>query len=163
MTTGTSTPRRGALIIIGRVCKTTGNRLAGPLSLEPKCRRSCAHMTISTYLPAVPTDTSIHWPCPLDYLISRLIGGRSGASFRRSQQQDLFLCDKEGCIYASWWSSGKDWSGITDKWSSIGGGIFPPGACILAYARSPRLVHLWPRRTCLYAELDKILWVVRHR
>jgi len=38
---------------------------------------------------------------------------------RRSQQQDLFLCDKEGCIYTSWWSSGEDWSPINGaRWEA---------------------------------------------
>ncbi len=53
---------------------------------------------------------------------------------RNPDHIDLFIIGVDGKVYSSWWATRNDWSGIGDKWGSIGGS-FPPGAKVSAVSR----------------------------
>jgi hypothetical protein len=50
---------------------------------------------------------------------------------------DLFITGNDGRVYTSWWYQGADWSGLGDRWRSIGG-FFPAGRKVTAISRSAR-------------------------
>jgi hypothetical protein len=58
---------------------------------------------------------------------------------RTPNNLDLFITGNDGRVYTSWWSSGRDWSGLNDRWANIGanvGGLFR-GAPVTAVTRPP--------------------------
>jgi hypothetical protein len=61
---------------------------------------------------------------------------------RTPNNLDLFICGGNGRVYTSWWSAGSDWSGLNDRWRSIGG-VFPAGAPVAAVARTPNNLDLF--------------------
>ncbi|MFD5179913.1 Dot/Icm T4SS effector Zinc-dependent metalloprotease LegP [Nocardia sp. NPDC058379] len=71
----------------------------------------------------------------------RNIGGVFPASARvtsvarTANTLDLFITGNDGRVYTSWWQAGSDWSGIGDRWRTIGG-IFPAGAPVTVVART---------------------------
>jgi hypothetical protein len=54
---------------------------------------------------------------------------------KSSNSIDLFITGNDGRVYTSWWYQGADWSGLGDRWRSIGG-FFPAGAPISVTSRS---------------------------
>jgi hypothetical protein len=63
------------------------------------------------------------------------IGAPIAAVARNPEQLDLFVAGGDGCVYTSWWSADRDWSGRRG-WRNIGG-LFPIGAPISAVSRNP--------------------------
>ncbi|WP_060654433.1 M12 family metallopeptidase [Rhodococcus pyridinivorans] len=61
---------------------------------------------------------------------------------KSSNSIDLFITGNDGRVYTSWWYYGSDWSGLGDRWRSIGG-FFPPGAPISVTSRSPGNLDLF--------------------
>ncbi|MGM0924777.1 MAG: hypothetical protein ACQEWW_26940 [Bacillota bacterium] len=64
------------------------------------------------------------------------------ATTRTPNNLDLFVVGNDGRVYTSWWSAGRDWSGINDNWHSCGG-FFPPGAPVSAVALTPTKLDLF--------------------
>jgi hypothetical protein len=58
----------------------------------------------------------------------------ASAVARMPNNLDLFICGTNGRVYTSWWSVNQEWSGIGNKWVSLGGS-FAPGARVSAVAR----------------------------
>jgi hypothetical protein len=56
-----------------------------------------------------------------------------GAVSRNEDQLDLFVVGYDGVVYTSWWTAGRDWSGLRG-WRPIGG-FFPMGAEVSAVSR----------------------------
>lgn len=56
-----------------------------------------------------------------------------GAVSRNEDQLDLFVLGYDGVVYTSWWTAGRDWSGLRG-WRPIGG-FFPMGAELSAVSR----------------------------
>ena len=53
---------------------------------------------------------------------------------RNPDHIDAFAVGDDGKVYSAWWASGNDWSGVGDKWGSIGGS-FPAGAKVSVVSR----------------------------
>lgn len=63
---------------------------------------------------------------------------------RLPSQLDLFVVGFDGRVYTSWWGGGvSDWSGLGDRWTNIGGGIFRPGSPVAAVARRTGHIDLF--------------------
>ena len=62
-------------------------------------------------------------------------GNHVSAVARMPEHLDLFITGNDGRVYTSWWYQGADWSGLGDRWRSIGG-FFPAGAPISVTSRS---------------------------
>jgi hypothetical protein len=69
-------------------------------------------------------------------------GSPVAAVARQPNILDLFVIGNDGRVFTSWWSSGWEWSGINDKWKSVGG-FFPVGTRVAAVARSPYNLDLF--------------------
>ncbi len=70
------------------------------------------------------------------------VGAPVSAVARSPNNLDLFVVGNDGRVYTSWWSAGRDWSGVNDTWRSLGG-YFPVGAPVSAVARSPNNLDLF--------------------
>ncbi|MEU3010566.1 Dot/Icm T4SS effector Zinc-dependent metalloprotease LegP [Nocardia asteroides] len=62
-------------------------------------------------------------------------GARVAAVARTRDNLDLFVIGNDGRVYTSWWQAGSDWSGIGNRWRTIGG-VFPAGGPVAAAART---------------------------
>ena len=93
-------------------------------------------------------------------------GAPISAVARNPNQLDVFVTGNDGRVYTSWWTAGRDWSGLGDRWRNIGG-IFPPGAPLGAVARNPNQLDIfvtgndgriytnwWPAATCVSINPD---------
>ncbi len=52
------------------------------------------------------------------------VDAQISAVARTGDNLDLFAVARDGVVYTSWWYNGADWSGIGNKWRSLGG-YFP--------------------------------------
>jgi hypothetical protein len=69
-------------------------------------------------------------------------GAKINAVARTPNNLDLFVVGNDGIVYTSWWTTDSDWSGVKNDWRPIGG-FFPPGAPIVAVARTSNNLDLF--------------------
>src|SRR3954447_18612695 len=70
------------------------------------------------------------------------VGAPVSVVARNPDQLDLFVVGNDGRVYTSWWSAGRDWSGLNNNWRNIGG-VFPVGGPVSAVARKPNQLDLF--------------------
>ena len=61
---------------------------------------------------------------------------------RNPHRMDLFVSGLNGDVYTSWFDDGSGWSGLGNRWRSVGGS-FPAGAPLAALSRQPDLLDVF--------------------
>jgi hypothetical protein len=61
---------------------------------------------------------------------------------RNPNRMDLFISGLNGDVYTSWFNDGGQWSGLGNRWRSVGGS-FPVGAPLAALSRQPDLLDVF--------------------